>query len=169
MPLHVLLKGRPHRLEPLGQNPHLVVTPSARQVHRDLLKAEAVRVQFRQHVDNAIQVVPPIATADPFVDVVSHQPHSNLVSITALRHSAFVNRSSLGASSFVIGLAETSGGVNSNLRHWRKNSSGLSYTIFLIFDSGWPRLRSSWMKSGTAIGLDGPQSPAEFTRMRSSP
>ena len=33
----------------------------------------------------------------------------------------------------------------------------------------WPRLRISIIKSGTAVGFEGPQSPAELTISRSGP
>src|SRR5262249_9012439 len=52
---------------------------------------------------------------------------------------------------------------------WRKNVSGLSWTILRITSSPWPRRRISRMKSGTASGFDRPQSPAEFAMIRSVP
>jgi hypothetical protein len=46
---------------------------------------------------------------------------------------------------------------------------GSRKTIRRIRLSGWPRSRMARMKSGTAVGFDGPQSPAEFTSSRSGP
>src|SRR5262249_15243610 len=52
---------------------------------------------------------------------------------------------------------------------WRKKFQGLSYTTLLMISSAWPRRFISWMNSGTARGLDLPQSPAELAMIRSGP
>ena len=55
-------------------------------------------------------------------------------------------------------------------RRQRENScSGLWSTTRSISSSACPRARIATMKSGTAAGRDGPQSPAELTSSRSVP
>src|SRR6516165_6682039 len=59
------------------QYPRLVVASGAAGVAGHFLQTENVRVLVFDHAEDAIEVVPPIPTADPFVDVVAEQAHSS--------------------------------------------------------------------------------------------
>ncbi len=70
---------------------------------------------------------------------------------------------------FVAVVSLVSGALKSKPWLCLKNCTGLSYTTRRIRLSECPRRRISKMKSGTAVGFDGPQSPAEFTSNLSGP
>jgi hypothetical protein len=61
--------------EPAGQQPRLIVTTTAADESIDFLKADEVGILRLDTIDDPLENVPPVAAADPLVDVPGEESH----------------------------------------------------------------------------------------------
>lgn len=61
--------------EPAGQQPRLIVTTTAADESIDFLKADKVGILSLDTIDDPLEDVPPVAAADPLVDVPGEESH----------------------------------------------------------------------------------------------